>query len=79
MFFCKSVKCHLAIIKNNQRQVWKYCYNKRLSYIVIQSIPFVPIIEKLKSALEIGDGQTLKDYFIKLEDTGILKLLRNTN
>jgi len=46
---------------------------KLLLNIIMQSVPFVPIIEKLKSTLEIGDGRTLKDYFIKLEDAGILK------
>jgi len=48
---------------------------KLLLNIIMQSVPFVPVIEKLKSTLEIGDGRTLKDYFIKLEDAGIIKLL----
>jgi predicted AAA+ superfamily ATPase len=52
---------------------------KLLLNIIMQSVPFVPIIEKLKSTLEIGDGRTLKDYFIKLEDAGILKLLMKSS
>lgn len=48
---------------------------KLLLSIIMQSVPFVPVIEKLKHTLDIGDGRTLKDYFIKLEDAGILKLL----
>jgi predicted AAA+ superfamily ATPase len=43
--------------------------------IIMESVPFVPVIEKLKTLLEIGDGRTLKDYLLKLEDAGILKLL----
>jgi predicted AAA+ superfamily ATPase len=48
---------------------------KLLLRIIMESVPFVPMIEKLKTTLDIGDGRTLKDYFIKLEDAGILKLL----
>jgi predicted AAA+ superfamily ATPase len=48
---------------------------KLLLSIIMESVPFVPVIEKLKSTLDIGDGRTLKDYFVKLEDAGILKLL----
>ena len=48
---------------------------KLLLKIIMQSVPFVPVIEKLKISLEVGDGRTLKDYFIKLEDAGIIKLL----
>ncbi len=48
---------------------------KLLLKIIMQSVPFVPVIEKLKTSLEIGDGRTLKEYFIKLEDAGIIKLL----
>ncbi len=48
---------------------------KLLLNIIMESVPFVPVIEKLKETLEIGDGRTLKEYFIKLEDAGILKLL----
>jgi len=48
---------------------------KLLLSIIMESVPFVPVIEKLKIALDVGDGRTLKDYFIKLEDAGILKLL----
>ena len=48
---------------------------KRLVGIIMQSVPFTPIIENLKNLLEIGDARTLKDYFYKLEDAGILKLL----
>lgn len=47
--------------------------------IIMQSVPFVPIIEKIKTTLEIGDGRTLKEYFIKLEDAGILKLLMKSS
>ncbi|PHS39841.1 MAG: 3-dehydroquinate dehydratase [Sulfurovum sp.] len=48
---------------------------KLLLSIIMESVPFVPVIEKLKHSLDVGDGRTLKDYFIKLEDAGILKLL----
>jgi len=48
---------------------------KLLLSIIMESVPFVPVIEKLKNTLDIGDGRTLKDYFVKLEDAGILKLL----
>ncbi len=48
---------------------------KLLLNIIMESVPFVPVIEKLKTTLEIGDGRTLKEYFLKLEDAGILKLL----
>ena len=48
---------------------------KLLLNIIMQSVPFIPVIEKLKTMLEIGDGRTLKEYFIKLEDAGIIKLL----
>ncbi len=47
--------------------------------IIMQSVPFVPVIEKLKTTLEIGDGRTLKEYFIKLEDAGIIKLLMKSS
>ncbi len=52
---------------------------KLLLSIIMESVPFVPVIEKLKSTLEIGDGRTLKDYFVKLEDAGILKLLMKSS
>jgi predicted AAA+ superfamily ATPase len=48
---------------------------KLLLSIIMESVPFVPVIEKLKNTLDIGDGRTLKDYFVKLEDAGVLKLL----
>jgi len=48
---------------------------KRLIGIIMESVPFTPVIENLKNLLEIGDARTLKDYFYKLEDAGILKLL----
>jgi predicted AAA+ superfamily ATPase len=48
---------------------------KRLVGIIMESVPFTPVIENLKNLLEIGDARTLKDYFYKLEDAGILKLL----
>ncbi|MFP4486127.1 MAG: ATP-binding protein [Campylobacterales bacterium] len=48
---------------------------KLLLNIIMESVPFVPVIEKLKTQLDIGDGRTLKEYFLKLEDAGILKLL----
>jgi len=48
---------------------------KLLLNIIMESVPFVPVIEKLKETLDVGDGRTLKEYFIKLEDAGILKLL----
>ncbi|MBN2826202.1 MAG: ATP-binding protein [Campylobacterales bacterium] len=35
----------------------------------------MPVIEKLKNTLDIGDARTLKDYLVKLEDAGVLKLL----
>jgi predicted AAA+ superfamily ATPase len=52
---------------------------KLLLGIVMESVPFVPVIEKLKTTLDVGDGRTLKDYFIKLEDAGILKLLMKSS
>ncbi|MEA1953723.1 MAG: AAA family ATPase [Campylobacterota bacterium] len=48
---------------------------KLLLRIIMESVPFVPVIEKLRNTLDIGDARTLKDYFIKLEDAGVLKLL----
>ena len=48
---------------------------KLLLNVIMQSVPFVPVLEKLKNLLDIGDSRTLKEYFIKLEDAGILKLL----
>ena len=48
---------------------------KLLLNIIMESVPFVPVIEKLKTSLNIGDGRTLKEYFIKLEDAGIINLL----
>lgn len=47
--------------------------------IIMQSVPFVPVIEKLKTSLEIGDGRTLKEYFLKLEDAGVIKLLMKSS
>jgi len=47
--------------------------------IIMQSVPFVPVIENLKTSLKIGDGRTLKEYFIKLEDAGIIKLLMKSS
>jgi predicted AAA+ superfamily ATPase len=52
---------------------------KLLLSIIMESVPFVPVIEKLKNTLDVGDGRTLKDYFIKLEDAGILKLLMKSS
>lgn len=48
---------------------------KLLLSIIMESVPFVPNVEKLKHTLEIGDARTVKEYFIKLEEAGILKLL----
>jgi predicted AAA+ superfamily ATPase len=48
---------------------------KLLVSVIMESVPFTPVIENLKTLLEIGDARTLKDYFYKLEDAGILKLL----
>lgn len=43
--------------------------------IIMESVPFVPVIEKLKTLLGVGDARTVKDYLLKLEDAGIVKLL----
>jgi len=52
---------------------------KLLVSVIMESVPFVPVIEKLKTTLDIGDGRTLKEYFIKLEDAGIIKLLMKSS
>ncbi len=52
---------------------------KLLLNIIMESVPFMPVIEKLKISLDIGDGRTLKEYFIKLEDAGIIKLLMKSS
>jgi len=52
---------------------------KLLLTIIMQSVPFVPVIEKLKNMLDIGDGRTLKEYFIKLEDAGIIRSLMRSS
>jgi len=52
---------------------------KMLLKIIMQSVPFVPVIEKLKITLEIGDGRTLKEYFNKLEDAGVIKMLMKSS
>lgn len=43
--------------------------------IIMESVPFVPVIEKLKTSIGAGDGRTIKEYLLKLEDAGILRLL----
>jgi len=52
---------------------------KLLLNIIMESVPFIPVIEKLKTSLDIGDGRTLKEYLIKLEDAGIIKLLMKSS
>jgi predicted AAA+ superfamily ATPase len=52
---------------------------KLLLNVIMESVPFVPVIEKLKALLEVGDGRTLKEYFIYLEQAGIIKLLMKSS
>ncbi len=52
---------------------------KLLVSIIMESVPFVPVMEKLKTSLDVGDARTLKEYFLKLEDAGIIKLLMKSS
>jgi predicted AAA+ superfamily ATPase len=52
---------------------------KLLLSIIMESVPFVPIVEKLKHTLGVGDARTVKEYFIKLEEAGILNLLMKSS
>ena len=48
---------------------------KMLLSVIIKSVPFEPKISTLKTAADIKDDRTLKDYLSKLDDAGLIKLL----
>lgn len=48
---------------------------KKLLAIISESVPFTPDMKKLKSAIEVGDERTLKNYLKLLEDGGIIHTL----
>lgn len=49
---------------------------KKLLTFIAQTVPFTPNWLKLQSTLEIGDPRTLKNYFIYLEQAGLIRTLK---
>ncbi|PAF46223.1 3-dehydroquinate dehydratase [Helicobacter sp. 12S02634-8] len=48
---------------------------KQLLGVIMQSVPFIPNITKLKEAIKIADDRTLKEYLYMLDSAGIITLL----
>ncbi len=52
---------------------------KKLLAIIIKSVPFTPNMSSLKKAIDVKDDRTLKEYFSKLDDAGLIQLLMKSS
>jgi len=52
---------------------------KLLLAIIMENVPFTPTISSLKSAIEVSDDRTLKEYLSKLDNAGLIKLLMKSS
>ena len=52
---------------------------KKLLAIIMQSVPFTPNMNELKKIIEVKDNRTLKEYFSKLDDAGLIQLLMKSS
>ena len=52
---------------------------KLLLAIIMENVPYTPTISSLKSAIEVGDDRTLKEYLSKLDNAGLIKLLMKSS
>ena len=52
---------------------------KLLLAIIMENVPFMPTISSLKSAIDVSDDRTLKEYLAKLDNAGLIKLLMKSS
>ncbi len=52
---------------------------KLLLAIIMENVPYTPTISSLKSAIEVSDDRTLKEYLSKLDNAGLIKLLMKSS
>jgi len=52
---------------------------KKLLAIIIKSVPFTPNMSSLKKAIDVKDDRTLKEYFSKLDEAGLIQLLMKSS
>ena len=52
---------------------------KLLLSIIMENVPYTPTISSLKSAIEVSDDRTLKEYLSKLDNAGLIKLLMKSS
>ena len=52
---------------------------KLLLAVIMENVPFTPTMVSLKKAIEVKDDRTLKEYFARLDDAGLIKLLMKSS
>ena len=52
---------------------------KLLLAIIMENVPYTPTISSLKTAIEVSDDRTLKEYLSKLDNAGLIKLLMKSS
>lgn len=52
---------------------------KMLLSIIMQNVPFTPKMVNLKKAIAVKDDRTIKEYLVKLDDAGLIKLLMKSS
>ena len=52
---------------------------KQLLAVIMENVPFTPTIKSLKEAIEVKDDRTIKEYLVRLDDAGLIKLLMKSS
>ena len=52
---------------------------KLLLSVIMENVPFVPVMSNLKKSVEIRDDRTIKEYLSLLDDAGLIKLLMKSS
>ena len=52
---------------------------KLLLAVIMKSVPFTPKLTDIKRAVEVADDRTVKEYFAKLDDAGLIRLLMKSS
>ena len=52
---------------------------KQLLAVIMENVPYTPTIKSLKEAVEVKDDRTIKEYLVRLDDAGLIKLLMKSS
>ncbi len=52
---------------------------KLLLSVIMENVPFTPTMKSLKQSIEVKDDRTIKEYLVRLDDAGLIKLLMKSS